>query len=126
MLPDSLAREQFCYLTTRGRVTGRPHEIEIWFAAQGATLYLLSGGGARSDWVKNIARDPHVTVRVGGQTWQATAETGASAADDQSARRLVAAKYEGWRDGAPLSAWAREALVVTLHLHAPEGTPPAP
>ena len=24
--------DDFCYLTTRGRVTGAPHEIEIWFA----------------------------------------------------------------------------------------------
>src|SRR5215210_3089845 len=27
-----LAEENFCYLTTTGRITGRPHEIEIWFA----------------------------------------------------------------------------------------------
>ena len=33
--------EDFCYLTTTGRVTGLPREIEIWFALQGATLYML-------------------------------------------------------------------------------------
>ena len=43
-----LKDEDFCYLTTRGRVTGRPHEIEIWFAVDGDTVYLLSGGGDRS------------------------------------------------------------------------------
>ena len=33
-MPDlrALADEDFCYLTTTGRVTGRPHEIEIWFS----------------------------------------------------------------------------------------------
>ena len=45
----ALAGEDFCYLTTTGRVTGRPHEIEIWFALDGATLYMLSGGRGRSD-----------------------------------------------------------------------------
>ena len=30
--PHEHAGEQFCYLTTTGRVTGRPHEVEIWFA----------------------------------------------------------------------------------------------
>ena len=45
---DTLADEDFCYLTTVGRVTGRPHEIEIWFAIEGQTLYMLSGGQDRS------------------------------------------------------------------------------
>ena len=26
------ARDDSCYLTPKGRRTGRPHEIEIWFA----------------------------------------------------------------------------------------------
>ncbi len=43
----SATDDDFCYLTTRGRVSGRPHEIEIWFALEGRTLYLLSGGDAR-------------------------------------------------------------------------------
>ncbi len=36
--------EQFCYLTTTGRKTGRPHTIEIWFGFANDTFYLLSGG----------------------------------------------------------------------------------
>ena len=59
-------REAFCYLTTRGRVTGDPHEIEIWFAARDSTIYMLSGGGSSADWVKNILANPEVRVRVGG------------------------------------------------------------
>ncbi len=30
----SLATENYCYLTTIGRVSGNPHEIEIWFGMQ--------------------------------------------------------------------------------------------
>ena len=63
---SALAGEDFCYLTTTGRVTGRPHEIEIWFALvpERRALYMLSGGGDRSDWVKNLRRNPKVTVRI--------------------------------------------------------------
>ncbi len=32
----------------------KPHEIEIWFADDDDTLYMLSGGGDRSDWVRNL------------------------------------------------------------------------
>ncbi len=37
--PRELDAEQFCYLTTIGRVTGRPHEIENW-CSQSAPLIL--------------------------------------------------------------------------------------
>ena len=37
MKPDpALAGETYCYLTTTGRVTGKPHTIEIWFALEQA------------------------------------------------------------------------------------------
>jgi len=59
------AGQPYCYLTTTGRVSGRPHRIEIWFAIDGGTLYMLSGGRERSDWVKNLRRTPAVTVELG-------------------------------------------------------------
>jgi hypothetical protein len=60
MLPDLqiFAKEDFCYLTTIGRVSGRSHTIEIWFALNERTLYMLSGGRDKSDWVKNAIRSP--------------------------------------------------------------------
>ena len=39
---QQFADDDFCYLTTTGRVTGQPHTIEIWFAVGGRTLYMLS------------------------------------------------------------------------------------
>ena len=50
--------DDYCYLTTRGRVTGNDHEIEIWYARDGDTLYLLAGAGDASDWVRNLQADP--------------------------------------------------------------------
>ena len=44
-MPDSaLADEDYCYVTTIGRRSGRPREIEIWFGLDGDTVYMLSGG----------------------------------------------------------------------------------
>src|SRR5439155_642959 len=62
--------EDFCYVTTTGRRTGNPHQIEIWFGSDGDTIYLLSGGGDRSDWFKNLRADPAVLVRIGDQEWR--------------------------------------------------------
>jgi len=61
---ERLANENFCYLTTIGRKTGKPHTIEVWFARENGILYLLSGGGASADWVRNLRKTPAVRVRI--------------------------------------------------------------
>jgi deazaflavin-dependent oxidoreductase (nitroreductase family) len=108
--------EDFCYVTTTGRITGRPHTIEIWFGARNAKLFMLSGGGGRADWVRNIVADPTVQVRVGDRTFSATARVVEDPEEEVLARRLLATKYQGWRDGAPLSRWAATALPVAVDL----------
>jgi deazaflavin-dependent oxidoreductase (nitroreductase family) len=118
MTNDGIADLPYCYLETTGRVTGRPHTIEIWFAADGLTLYLLSGGGDRADWVKNIGKMPRVRVRIGEQKYVGTASVVAGGEEELRARQLVAAKYYGWRDGPIPNDWAREALPVAVRLDA--------
>jgi deazaflavin-dependent oxidoreductase (nitroreductase family) len=116
---DGPDREQFCYLTTTGRVSGRPHTIEIWFARRAATLYLLSGGGGRADWVRNLRREPRVTVRIGHRDRPALAararvlEPGSP--EDREARRLVYDKYRGGYGG-DLTRWRDTALPVVVDL----------
>jgi deazaflavin-dependent oxidoreductase (nitroreductase family) len=116
---DDLGDRPFCYLTTIGRVSGRPHTIEIWFALDGRTLYLLSGGGDRSDWVRNLRRHPEVTVRLGRRD---AAEVPGNARvvepgsdEDDLARRLITAKYQPTYGG-NLSSWRRSALPVAVEL----------
>ena len=109
----------FCYLTTTGRRSGRAHTIEIWFARSGDTLYLLSGGGDRSDWVRNLQRDPAVTVRLGRRDAAAlpgrARVVSAGSDEDELARRLVAGKYQP-AYGGDLSGWRRSALPVAVDL----------
>jgi deazaflavin-dependent oxidoreductase (nitroreductase family) len=114
---QSLAREQFCYLTTVGRRTGRPHTIEIWFAASpdGRTLYMLAGGGERADWVKNIRHDPATQVRIGSRTYSARGRILTTPEEELTARRLVVAKYYG-REYDPNAGWEATSLPVALDL----------
>lgn len=113
--PGQFAQEAYCYLTTIGRVTGRPHTIEIWFALDGRTLYMLSGGGDRSDWVKNIRRTPAVTVRLGNAWFAGNGRIVDPGEEDARARQLVVGKYQpGYGDD--LSGWGRTALVVAVDL----------
>ena len=107
--------EQYCYLTTIGRVSGRPHRIEIWFAIDGVTLYMLSGGGDRSDSVRNLRREPNVDVEVGGTHYAGRARVVSDAAEDERARALVHDKYVAGYSG-DLSNWRRTALPIAVEL----------
>ena len=109
------AGEQYCYLTTRGRVTGRPHRIEIWFAIDGRTLYLLSGGGRSSDWVKNLLHSPAVVVEVGSGRFAGQARIVTDPLEEESARALVHDKYAG-SYGGDLTGWRRSALPIAVDL----------
>jgi deazaflavin-dependent oxidoreductase (nitroreductase family) len=114
--PDlgALAGEDFCYLTTTGRVTGRPHEIEIWFATDGRTLYMLSDGRDGSDWVKNLQRTPEVAVRIANERFEGQARVVEDAGEDELARQLLVEKYES--NPGSLANWRRTALPVAVEL----------
>lgn len=111
-----MAADDYCYLTTTGRVTGEPHEIEIWYATDGATTFLLAGGGRGSDWVRNLAVHPTATVRFGDDPTPQVV-TGRLLEDDsdesERARRLVFEKYQP-RNGGDLGNWRVSALPVAL------------
>lgn len=111
------ADQPFAWLTTTGRRTGERRTVELWFVLDGRTLYFLAGGGHDAHWVRNAEADPAVTVRLGQPEHAGLARLpGRGSAEDDRARRRMAAKYQGWREGRPLSAWAREALCLAVDL----------
>jgi deazaflavin-dependent oxidoreductase (nitroreductase family) len=116
---DALAAQQYCYLTTLGRTTGRPREIEIWFGIANSTLYMLSGSGVaggtpKAHWVRNLMEHSAVTVRIGGTTFAGQARIVASGTpEDALARRLLVEKYQpGYAND--LTGWGRSALPVAV------------
>ena len=112
----SISDLDFCYLTTTGRRSGRERTIEIWFALEDKTLYLLSGGRDQAHWVRNLLQEPAVQARLGDQVISGRARIVDSPDEDAHARRLLDAKYMGWRPGRRLSGWARTALPVAVDL----------
>jgi deazaflavin-dependent oxidoreductase (nitroreductase family) len=115
-LVTQLADHDFCYLTTTGRVTGRPHEIEIWFGARKDSLYLLSGGGRKADWVKNLLKNPSVRARIGNYTFHGEARLVEDKEEERMARYLLAEKYNELEEDNSPDEWARTALAVAIDL----------
>lgn len=112
-LLSQFVNENFCYLTTRGRVSGNPHEIEIWFGVQNGRIYIMAGNH-NSDWVLNLLKDPLVSVRIATHVFAGIAHLVSDENEQMAARYLLAEKYQEWETGRVLSEWARTALVVGI------------
>ena len=99
--PAAGDEQEFLYLTTHGRKTGRARQIEIWFTRRGRSYYLVSEHGVRAHWVQNLLVEPRVRWRVGmarldGRARVVRPETAPALVRDIQARSKR--KY-GWGDG---------------------------
>ena len=113
LLDDELRATIECRLVTTGRTSGEPREIRIWFSAVGDRVFLLSQERARAHWVRNVAAEPRVQVRIGARTFGGRAQAlDPSDPDDQVARETFATKY-GTKY---LGRFLREALPVAIDL----------
>jgi deazaflavin-dependent oxidoreductase (nitroreductase family) len=93
-------REQYLYLTTRGRKSGKPREIEIWFTYRDGRFYVIAEYET-SNWVQNVRAHPEVEVKVAGRKFQARARVLSPQRDaelNRAVQELSRKKYE-WGDG---------------------------
>jgi deazaflavin-dependent oxidoreductase (nitroreductase family) len=91
---------EFLYLTTTGRKTGQPREIEIWFTRHAGRYYVISEHLGEAHWVQNLEADPRVRVRVGELAFDARARVvNAGEADLSSTIEELSEKKYGWGDG---------------------------
>ena len=101
---QEFAADKVLYLTTIGRRTGLPRQIEIWFVVDHGRFYLFAETGEAAAWVKNIWRNPEVGVRIGDRQIGATARV----LDRETDRELwdraseIADRKYGWGDGLPV------------------------
>lgn len=110
-----MAADDYCYLTTTGRRTGRPHRIEIWYTADRATLYLLAGGGRSSDWVRNLIAHSDVQVEIDDRAHAGRARVLEGGDEAERARTLVFDKYAP-RSDSDLTDWRQRALPIAIDL----------
>lgn len=96
----SLDGEQYLYLTTRGRRSGLPREIEIWFTCRGDCFYVIAEYST-SNWVQNLRACPEVGVRVASREFSAKARIPSVENEHEllsEVQSLSQRKY-GWSDG---------------------------
>lgn len=98
-----MAEREFLYLTTTGRRTGLPREIEIWYVELDGRYYLISELRERADWVRNSLAEPRVQLQIGRH---GAALAGRARVVHDDAEPVLAAAVKGvfdatygWSDG---------------------------
>ena len=100
------ARRSTLRLTTRGRRSGRPHTVTIWFVViDQRRLYVQHARGPTADWFKNLRKNPEVQVDLGDGPLPATAREITDPAQVALVLRQVRRKY--W------FAWVFQVLGMT-------------
>ena len=91
----------YLYLTTTGRRSGLPREIEIWFTRRTGRYYLISEHFKRAYWVQNLLVNPQVRWRVEDVNFTGRARVIDPATEPElnEAIRTLSSKKYGWGDG---------------------------
>ena len=97
---NNFESEKYLYLTTRGRQSGLPRQIEIWFTHLRGRFYVIAEY-ATSNWVENLRAYPEVKVRVGGQEFAGRARILSKEQDRELVGQVQSLSIEkyGWGDG---------------------------
>jgi deazaflavin-dependent oxidoreductase (nitroreductase family) len=97
---SNFEREHYLYLITRGRKSGLPREIEIWFTHRDGRFYVIAEYPT-SRWVENLRANREVKVRVAGATLAAHARVVSAEVEPDLYRAVsqLSRKKYGWGDG---------------------------
>ncbi len=80
-------------LTTIGRKTGRDHKVHLRFVFYNGKFY-VSRRNPESDWLKNILKNPCVSIEVDGKNVRGKASI---VKDDELRRKVSSLKYSDER-----------------------------
>ena len=87
-----LERHWNCKLTARGRTSGEPRTVTIWFALGDGKVF-LTGGGKESNWVKNLRANPDAVVQIGTTRLRGRARVVDDPAEAESVRQRFVRRY---------------------------------
>jgi hypothetical protein len=107
--------EKYIYLTTRGRKTGNPHTVELWFATVGKKIY-LSHEGTYTDYMKNILEDGRVEFKIGKIQFKGKARIAKSGEAFELGKHALYLKYYGKADEDKIDDWFSESTIIEISM----------
>lgn len=108
-----VASEKYIYLTTRGRVTGNLHTVELWFAIAQGKIY-LSHEGSYTDWMRNIIKDDRIEFRIRDILFKGRARIVKKGKAFEVGTHALYLKYYGKASEDVISDWFSESTVIEV------------
>jgi deazaflavin-dependent oxidoreductase (nitroreductase family) len=118
---ERLPQQRTLRLTTRGRKSGAPRTVTIWFIATDPHTLLVQHTSPRpAQWYRNLLRDPEVQVDLGDGPVPARATPITERAEIDDVLRHIRRKYPAaWLFR--LLGWNRRAVAARLVLQSGRG-----
>ncbi|MFQ5999049.1 MAG: nitroreductase family deazaflavin-dependent oxidoreductase [Candidatus Bathyarchaeia archaeon] len=113
MLSEKAKNSKVLYLTTKGRRTGKPHTVEIWFAYENGVLY-LSHEGNHTDWMRNLVKNNEVTLKIANEQLIGKARILTDATQKNQAKKALYFKYYGPASDAVLEDWFELSVLLEV------------
>ena len=110
-----VADEKYIYLTTKGRKTGKPHTVELWFAITGNKVY-LSHEGAYTDYMKNILENNRVEFKIGKILFKGNAQIAKSGDPFETGKHALYLKYYGKATKDTINDWFSESTIIEISM----------
>jgi deazaflavin-dependent oxidoreductase (nitroreductase family) len=114
LLEAGLVPRGWALLETTGRRSGEPRRVPVGNGLRGAQFWIVAEHGRHAHYVRNIERDPRVSVKVGRRWRTGTAHL---LPDDDPVARLRMLRRP--LNDIGLRAMASEMLVVRVDLDPP-------
>jgi deazaflavin-dependent oxidoreductase (nitroreductase family) len=106
-----------CRLTTRGRRSGEPREVTIWFALGPGTIY-LTGSASHPHWCKNVAEHREVSLCIGGEDLNGSARRVDDLEEAQAIRQCFVDRYWLARLSRPFGGY-KDSIPFVVEIQAP-------
>lgn len=110
---ESVKKNQYIYLTTKGRKTGKPHTVQIWFAYADGKIY-LSHEGAYTDWMKNLDKHEMVNAKIGAANIDAKAKILGEGNSREKGKKALYEKYYKPASKEVIDDWFSLSTVIEL------------
>ena len=112
-IQHALTTDRTIDITTKGRKSGLPRRIEIWFFNLDGKIYITGSPGKRS-WYANLLANPDFTFHLNGSI-EADLPARARAILDEAERRRVLRGIVDQLDGdRDLDTWVAESPLVEV------------
>lgn len=108
-----IEQEKYLYLTTVGRVTGRRHTVELWFAVSEGNIY-LSHEGSSTDWMKNLRKTDHVEIAITDKCFTGRGRIISDMTIFNRGKRALYNKYYGSAPPEIIDDWFSESSIIEI------------